>query len=222
MDVATFGPPVLKAIKKSIESSLSILEKISPVDDTLKTLIADYKKLHEMVTSDIDNISKYNITTFPTRVNDINSKEEALDARRVSYLQPITGPKVVTIYTILADIWTDMKNNATSDTKINGDINSKLEILNKSSLPYKVSDKVISNILNSRTAGITFSQVLFNKKLADGTASLEVYGSATNRDSLRTFKTALDNNPEFSSVDLPISNFLGKTNLNFTISLIMK
>lgn len=120
MDVATFGPPVLKAIKKSIESSLSILEKISPVDDTLKTLIADYKKLHEIVTSDIDNISKYNITTFPTRVNDINSKEEALDARRVTYLQPITGPKVVTIYTILADIWTDMKNNIIGITTIFG------------------------------------------------------------------------------------------------------
>ena len=120
MDVATFGPPVLKAIKKSIELSISELSKIKPEDDTLKTLISDYKTLNNSVISDISGISNFTITTFPSRVNAINDNVDKLDTRKVSYLEPITGKKVVTFYTILADIWTDIKNNIIGITTIFG------------------------------------------------------------------------------------------------------
>lgn len=109
-----------------------------------------------------------------------------------------------------------------------GDINSKLEILNKAENPYQISDKVLNNILSSRMSGITFSQILFNKKTVKVSGvekdlfMLEIHGVATSRDSLRNFKTALDNNPSFSEVNLPISNFLEKTDLIFTISITMK
>ncbi|MFA5773559.1 MAG: pilus assembly protein PilM [Candidatus Paceibacterota bacterium] len=111
--------------------------------------------------------------------------------------------------------------------KIISDINSRLEMLNKAETPYQVSDKVLNNILSSRTSGITFSQILFNKtttikKVTTNTSILEVHGVANNRDSLRNFKTALDNNPNFSEVNLPISNFLEKSDLNFTISITIK
>jgi len=111
--------------------------------------------------------------------------------------------------------------------KIISDINSRLEMLNKAETPYQVSDKVLNNILSSRTSGITFSQILFNKtttikKVTTNTSILEVHGIANNRDSLRNFKTALDNNPNFSEVNLPISNFLEKSDLNFTISITIK
>jgi cell division ATPase FtsA len=107
--------------------------------------------------------------------------------------------------------------------KITEDINSRLEILSKAEPAYQTNDKVLNNIFSSRTNGITFSQILFNKKTTEGNASvLEIYGTAANRDSLRNFKTTLDNNPNFSKVDLPISNFLEKTELNFTISITMK
>ncbi len=109
------------------------------------------------------------------------------------------------------------------DKTIN-DINSKLSILDKEGAPYLVSDKIIDDILASQTPGITFSQILFNKQITKilGSSSLEIHGVATNRDTLRSFKTNLDNNPNFSEVDLPISNFLEKTNLPFTISIIIK
>ena len=107
--------------------------------------------------------------------------------------------------------------------KITEDINLRLETLSKAEPAYQINDKVLNNILSSRTNGITFSQILFNKKTTEGNISvLEIYGTATNRDSLRNFKTTLDNNPNFSKVDLPISNFLEKTELNFTISITMK
>ncbi|MFA6515136.1 MAG: pilus assembly protein PilM [Candidatus Paceibacterota bacterium] len=114
--------------------------------------------------------------------------------------------------------------------KIIGDINSKLDILDKAKEPYQVSDRVLNSILSTKTAGITFSQILFNKdviKTTDPTKKgdisvVEIHGVASNRDSLRNFKTALDNNPNFSEVNLPISNFLEKSDLIFTISIKMK
>lgn len=117
----------------------------------------------------------------------------------------------------------DLSNN--NIDKLTSDINTKLENLNKGKAPYQVNDKVLDNILKSRTEGITFSQILFNKKTTSTTPSsdtLEVNGTATSRDSLRNFKTALDNNPNFSEVNLPISNFLEKSDLTFTISIKMK
>jgi type IV pilus assembly protein PilM len=114
--------------------------------------------------------------------------------------------------------------------KIISDINSKLDIISKAEIPFKISEKVLNNILSSRTNGITFSQIFFNKKTtkASKTAkAMEVYvsevrGVAKSRDALRDFKTALDSNPIFSLVELPASNFLEKTNLNFTIIITIK
>jgi type IV pilus assembly protein PilM len=116
----------------------------------------------------------------------------------------------------------DLTNN--NINKITSDINLKLEMLNKTEASYQINDQVLNNILSSRTSGITFSQILFNKKITEGgdTSTLEIYGTATSRDSLRNFKTALDNNPSFSEVNLPISDFLEKSNLSFTISITMK
>ncbi len=123
--------------------------------------------------------------------------------------------------------------------KITSDINTKLAILNKEESAYKISDKVLNNILESRTKGIIFSQVVFNKKavvvaVAEDTAlpqaksntsevaTLDIHGVAQSRDALRIFKTTLDNNPNFSKVDLPISNYLEKTDLIFMISITLK
>lgn len=110
--------------------------------------------------------------------------------------------------------------------KITNDINSKLEILDKAKLPYQVNDKVLGNILSSRTNGITMLAVLFNKKagvnVKNNSDTVEIRGIAVNRDSLRNFKTTLDNNPDFSEVNLPISDFLEKSDLPFTILIKMK
>lgn len=133
------------------------------------------------------------------------------------------------------------------DKKIK-EINSKLEIIDKSKALYQVSDDVIDNILSNKTEGITFSQILYSKKVVETPvvskepevvdiendvqkkvktekvefSALEVHGTAKDRDSLRNFKTALDSNPSFKEVNLPISNFLEKKDLVFTVSIIMK
>jgi type IV pilus assembly protein PilM len=101
---------------------------------------------------------------------------------------------------------------------ITNDINLNLKIINRENPSYQISDKILGNILSSRTDGITFSQILFNKKSGESSV-LEVYGVADTRDHLRNFKIALDNNSNFSEVDLPISDFLEKEDLDFTISI---
>jgi type IV pilus assembly protein PilM len=108
--------------------------------------------------------------------------------------------------------------------KIINDVNLKLDMLDKAKPSYQVSDKVINNILLSRTAGITFSQIIFNKRTIKGSigssvSEVDVNGTATTRDALGNFKTVLDNNLNFKSVDLPISNFLEKTDLPFSITI---
>ena len=117
----------------------------------------------------------------------------------------------------------DLSNNNINN--ITNDINSKLALLNQAEVPYNVSDKIFNNILSNRTEGIQYSQIVFNNKYSDTGAKInevDIYGIAKDRYSLRNFKTFLDQNPNFEKVDLPISDFLEKSNLSFTITIIMK
>lgn len=101
------------------------------------------------------------------------------------------------------------------------DTNTKLKILSETDAPYKVSEKIFNNLLANKPEKITFFQIILNKK-ANGTFLLEVRGEALDRTALRDFKATLDNVKEFSEVNLPMSNFLEKADLNFTISIVIK
>lgn len=108
--------------------------------------------------------------------------------------------------------------------KIINDVNLKLDLLDKGEPLYQVSDKAINNVLLSRTTGITFSQIIFNKRIVKGSngtsiSEVNVNGTAATRDALRNFKTILDSNPNFKNVELPISNFLEKNDLPFSITI---
>lgn len=101
------------------------------------------------------------------------------------------------------------------------DINSKLILLSSAKSSYSVHDDILGMVLSSKPAGVTFSQILFNKR-KDKSLALEIHGNAQDRIALRNFKSAIDSNPKIASSDLPISNFLEKTNISFTISIVMK
>ncbi len=105
------------------------------------------------------------------------------------------------------------------DSAIN-DINSKLILLSGKS-STEISDSVLGSILSMRPKGIIYNQILYNEKSSD-VRVLELHGVATDRTVLRNFKSALDSNPLFAKVDLPISNFIERSNINFTVSITMK
>jgi type IV pilus assembly protein PilM len=106
------------------------------------------------------------------------------------------------------------------DNTIN-DINAKLTFLTKNDLNPEITEKVFGWVLKNKPQGITFSQMLFSKR-TDGSLALELHGVAGDRVALRDFKTILDSNPDYKEVNLPISNFLEKSDLIFTISIIIK
>jgi type IV pilus assembly protein PilM len=106
------------------------------------------------------------------------------------------------------------------DKAIN-DINSKLSLLSSQEIDQQISEKVFGWLLKNKPNGVTFSQLLYSRR-TDGVAALEVHGMASNRAVLRDFKTILDGNINYAEVNLPISDFLEKNNLPFTISIIIK
>ena len=129
--------------------------------------------------------------------------------------QQISESKLVEFNEINKDITSfDM------DTTIS-DINTKLEILSSANGGHSVYEDILTAILASRPKGVTFNQIVFNQK-KDKKLSVDIHGKALDRATLRNFKAVLDSNPKIATVTLPISDFLEKTNLNFTISLIMK
>lgn len=101
------------------------------------------------------------------------------------------------------------------------DINTKLNLLASNNPKYSLYNDVLNVVLSNRINGITFSQLLFNQTKDKG-LNIEVHGQARDRTTLRNFKVALDNNPKVATTNLPISDFLEKTDLSFTISIVMK
>lgn len=108
--------------------------------------------------------------------------------------------------------------------KLNQDIlktNEKLSFIISKKPKLDVSVSVIEKILNLRTAGVSFNQVsyVYEEK---GSSTVHIVGVASDRTALRSFKDALSSDESFSSVDLPISNFIKPTNIDFSMSLVLK
>lgn len=101
------------------------------------------------------------------------------------------------------------------------DINKKLDLISSVNNTYSVSEDILKVVLSSRREGITYNQILFNQR-KDKSLAVEIHGKAKDRQSLRNFKSTLDSNPKIASSVLPMSDFLEKTDINFTISLIIK
>ena len=106
------------------------------------------------------------------------------------------------------------------DLSINS-INSKLSLLSSASPKYSVYNDIIGKMLTLRPRGVKFSQILFSKT-KDNKLKVEINGTSLDRTSLRVFKTNIDNDPVIDSSNLPISDFLEKSNLNFTMSVYFK
>lgn len=98
------------------------------------------------------------------------------------------------------------------------DINKNMLFLKEATPKYQFSENILKEILTLKTEGITYTQISYNKKNVDLT-TLEIKGKAKDRTALKNFKTTLDNNPDYKKVELPISNFIEKENLDFIISI---
>ncbi len=100
-------------------------------------------------------------------------------------------------------------------------INSTLLLLSNSNPKRIVSEDVILPLLAVKPSGIVITQILYGER-TDGSASLDVRGVAPDRVALQNFKSILESNKKFTTVDLPISNFVKRSNIDFNITITIK
>lgn len=85
-----------------------------------------------------------------------------------------------------------------------------------------VFSAIIEDIANQRISGISLNSIQIAHAPADGNpneTSVSIQGVAATRDTLVAFQRALDGDPEFSNVVLPISDLAASTDIEFGITM---
>lgn len=104
------------------------------------------------------------------------------------------------------------------------DVNNKLQIIERAwSNDFVFSQRVINAIIlkklpNIKITGISYEADLKSESGEEGAISIE--GMAPSREVLLSFRQALEDSNFFKKVDLPISNFVKGSNIQFYLSLI--
>jgi Tfp pilus assembly protein PilN len=100
------------------------------------------------------------------------------------------------------------------------DINNKLDLVeNAEKSKFPLSEKVINAILLKKTSDIKITQILYNIDPILG-KKISITGAAPSREVLLLFRQALEDSAAFKSIDLPISNFVKGSDIQFSLSLI--
>ncbi|MFM7088135.1 MAG: hypothetical protein ACKOW9_01185 [Candidatus Paceibacterota bacterium] len=99
-------------------------------------------------------------------------------------------------------------------------LNEKFKIIdNANKDQFVVSERIVKKIVDKKIPGIKITQISY-KIDAFGEKNVSIRGSATSRDVLLTFSQSFDRDTDFKKVDLPISNFIKGSDIQFFISLI--
>ena len=116
------------------------------------------------------------------------------------------------------------KNPEININKLNNEIsatNDRLDFIVAKKPKYSVSESVIDALLSVRSPGISFTQIGYSNR-TDGAAPIQVIGKARDRSALHAFNDSILKNSNFSSVDLPISNFVKPSNIDYGLSIYLK
>ncbi len=100
------------------------------------------------------------------------------------------------------------------------DINNKLNIVeNSEKNKFLPSLKVINAILLKKRSDIKITQILYENNPIKG-KKISITGTAPSREVLLLFRQTLEDGSIFKNIDLPISNFVKGSNIQFYLSLI--
>ena len=98
-------------------------------------------------------------------------------------------------------------------------LDKKLSILEKAEKEkFLVSEKIISEIVSEKSPDIKLTEIYFEDDILGKRVGLR--GTAPSRERLLYFRLALEENPFFDKVDLPISNFIKGSNIKFDLNLV--
>ncbi|MFA6524564.1 MAG: hypothetical protein WC264_03335 [Candidatus Paceibacterota bacterium] len=99
------------------------------------------------------------------------------------------------------------------------DLNNKLGLIESAKQKkFLVSQKVIGEIIFKKMSDIKINKFSYESNPIKS-KKINIRGIAPNRERLLLFRQTLEDNPAFSEVDLPISNFIKGTNIEFYLSL---
>lgn len=99
------------------------------------------------------------------------------------------------------------------------DLNKKLGLIeNAKANNFLVSRRVIDDIILKKIPEIKIESIYYGSTIKG--REIRINGSAPSREKLLIFRLALENDPSFSRVDLPISNFVKGSDIKFFLTLI--
>ncbi len=99
------------------------------------------------------------------------------------------------------------------------DLKSKINLIESAEKnKYLISQKVINEIILQKINDIKITQLSYED--SGGGKKISVRGIAGSRERLLLFRRALEDDITFKKVDLPISNFVKDSNIEFNLTLI--
>lgn len=104
------------------------------------------------------------------------------------------------------------------------DLNKKLDLVEGADKnKFIVSEQVINAIIVKKIPKIKITQIAYDNSPSvggKGGKKISIQGNAPSREVLLQFRHALEDSASFKQVDLPISNFVKGSNIQFYLSLI--
>ncbi len=102
------------------------------------------------------------------------------------------------------------------------ELDTKLSLVeNAKGDKFVVSKRIINEIIKSKVSEIKIDSISYDNDVSLG-AHIGIDGTAPSREVLLSFRRALESNDNFQNVDLPISNFVTGSNIQFYLTLIPK
>ena len=102
---------------------------------------------------------------------------------------------------------------------LSDDLNNKLGMIeNEQKNKYLLSQDVINVLVLKKMSDIKINEIIYEQSEAG--KIIKINGSAPSRERLLLFRQMLEDDIAFSSVDLPISNFIKGSNISFYLSLV--
>ena len=101
-----------------------------------------------------------------------------------------------------------------------GDLDSKLNLIeNRQSVRFVVSEKIINPLILNKMPGIRITSIFYENDPTLG-KKVRIGGTAPSREILLLFRRAIEDDALFKQVDLPISNFVKGSNIEFSLNRI--
>lgn len=98
-------------------------------------------------------------------------------------------------------------------------INSKLDLIeNAEKNKFVISERVINSIIFKKMPDIKITKISYGNDASKG-KKIDITGVAPSRERLLLFRLALEGDTLFKTVDLPISNFIRGSDIQFYLSL---